>query len=127
MPGVKIVLRSYNSGLPEARQATPFNLELWRQWEGQCVDSVFALDRCMGGSSRGAVFETQFQDRRAAIKIVPGTPEAIDALLASWERAASLSHPTLVEIRARRNRTRGHALRLRRNGTSRREPRRSPD
>jgi hypothetical protein len=101
MPGVKIVLRSYNSGLPEARQAMPFNLELWKQWEGQCVDAVFPLERCMGGSSRGAVFETQFQDRRAAIKIVPGTPELIDALIASWERAATLSHPTLVEILAR--------------------------
>ncbi len=100
MPGVKTALRSYNSGLPEARQAMPFNLELWKQWEGQCIDSVFPLELCTGGSSRGAVFETQFQGRRAAIKIVPGTPESIHEQVASWKKAASLSHPTLVEILA---------------------------
>jgi Protein kinase domain len=92
--------RPYNSGLPEARQATPFNLELWKQWEGQSVDSVFPLERCTGGSSRGAVFETLFQSRPAAIKIVPGTPESIDALVASWQKAASRSHKNLVEILA---------------------------
>jgi hypothetical protein len=86
--------------LPEARQATPFNLELWKQWEGQSVDSVFTLERCTGGSSRGAVFETLFQGRPAAIKIVPGTPGSIDALVASWQKAASLSHKNLVEILA---------------------------
>ena len=94
------VWRTYNSGLPEARQATPFNLELWKQWEGQSLDSVFTLERCTGGSSRGAVFETLFQGRPAVIKIVPGTPESIDALVASWKKAASLSHRTLVETLA---------------------------
>jgi len=94
------VWRPYNSGLPEARQATPFNLELWKQWEGQSVDSVFPLERCTGGSSRGAVFETLFRGRPAAIKIVPGTPESIDVLVASWQKAASRSHKTLVEILA---------------------------
>ena len=34
------------------------------------------------------------------IKIVPGTPESIDALVASWRKAASLSHRTLVETLA---------------------------
>jgi eukaryotic-like serine/threonine-protein kinase len=99
-PGVMPVWRTYNSGLPEARQATPFNLELWKQWEGQSLDSVFTLERCTGGSSRGAVFETLFQGRPAVIKIVPGTPESIDALVASWKKAASLSHRTLVETLA---------------------------
>ena len=94
------VWRTYNRGLPEARQATPFNLELWKQWEGQSLDSVFTLERCTGGSSRGAVFETLFQGRPAVIKIVPGTPESIDALVASWKKSASLSHSTLVETLA---------------------------
>src|SRR5665213_963972 len=90
----------YNSGLPEARQATPFNIDLWKRWEGQSLDSVFTLERCTGGSSRGAVFETLFQGRPAVIKIVPGTPESIDALVASWKKAASLSHQILVETLA---------------------------
>jgi hypothetical protein len=94
------VWRTYNSGLPEARKATPFNLELWKQWEGQSVDSVFTLERCTGGSSRGAVFATLFQGRPAVIKIVAGTPESIDALVASWQKAASLAHRTLVETLA---------------------------
>ncbi len=79
----------------------PFDLEFWRQSEGQIVDSVYPLERCTGGGSRGAVFETQFQGRPAAIRIVPGTPESIDALLTLWEKAAGLSHPALVQIFAR--------------------------
>jgi hypothetical protein len=99
-PGAMPVWRTYNGGLPEARQATPFNLERWKQWEGQSLNSALTLERCTGGSSRGAVFETLFQGRPAVIKIVPGTPESIDALVASWKKAASLSHRTLVETLA---------------------------
>ena len=91
----------YNSGLSEMYQAMPFDLEFWKQSEGQIVDSVFPLERCVRGGSRGAVFETQFEGRPAAIKLVPGTPESIDALLKLWEKAASLSHPALVRIFAR--------------------------
>ena len=79
----------------------PFDLEFWKQWVGQIVDSEFPLERCTGGGSRGAVFETQFQGRPAAIKIVPGTPQSIDALLTLWEKAAGLSNPALVRIFAR--------------------------
>ena len=90
-------MRTYNSGLPEARQATPFDRELWKQWEGQSVDSIYTLGRCTGGSSRGAVFETTIQDQPAAIKIVLGTPEAIRALLTVAAQASRLSHPALVK------------------------------
>ena len=54
----------------------------------------------MGGSSRGAVFETLFRGRPAVIKIVPGSPESIGALVASWKKSASLTHPNLVETLA---------------------------
>ena len=76
----------------------PFDLAFWKQWEGQSLDSMYPLERCLGGSDRGAVFETQFQGRPAAVKIVPGTPEAIDSLLAGLEKSAGLSHPALVRI-----------------------------
>ena len=78
----------------------PFDLAFWKQWEGQSLDSMFPLERCLGGSDRGAVFETHFQGLPAAVKIVPGTPEVIDLLLAGWKEAAGLSHPALVQILA---------------------------
>lgn len=98
---VETTPQAYNGGLPEARQAMPFELETWKQREGQSVEAVFLLERCSGGSSGGAVFETQFQGRPAVIKLIPGTPESIDASLVSWEKAAKLSHPALVQIFAR--------------------------
>ena len=68
-----------------------FDLAFWKQWEGHSLDSKFPLERCLGGSDHSAVFETQFQGRPAAVKIVPGKP-------ASKENAAGLSHPALVQI-----------------------------
>ena len=69
----------------------PFDLAFWKRWEGQSLDSVFPLERCLGGTDRGAVFETQFQGGLAAVKIVPGTPTG-------KENSAGLSHPALVQI-----------------------------
>jgi len=73
-----------------------FDFDFWKQSEGQIVDSVYPLERCIGGGSRAAVFETQVQDRPAAIKIVPGKPESIAATLALWGKTAQLSHPALI-------------------------------
>jgi TonB family protein len=70
----------------------PFDLAFWKQWEGETADAEFALERCIGAGTHGAVFETQFQGQPAAIKLIPGTPD--------WEAAASLSHPALVSILA---------------------------
>jgi len=93
-------LQPYNSGLPEPRRAKAFDLDLWKQWEGHRVDDVFPLERCLGGTGSSAVFETQFQNQPAAIKIVLGTPGASAALLATWEIVAKLSHPNLVKTYA---------------------------
>ena len=79
----------------------PLDLEFWKQCEGQSLDSGLPLDRCLGGSGDSAVFETQFQGRAAAIKLIPGTPAAIAALLAGWKKCDCLSHPALVSILAR--------------------------
>jgi serine/threonine protein kinase len=87
--------------LPEARQAQPFDLDLWRQWEGQSVAWEFVLERCVGGSTRSAVFETQFQGRSAAIKLIPGTSASVSAQLRDWEKAANISHSALVQRLAR--------------------------
>ncbi len=79
----------------------PIDLEFWKQWEGQSLDSVFPLERCTGGSSHSAVLETRFQGRSAAVKLMPGTPKSIDALMAGWQKSAGLSHPALVPVLAR--------------------------
>jgi serine/threonine protein kinase len=93
-------LRPALAVLPEVHRAMVFDPELWEQWEGQSVDGVFPLERCVGGTNHGAVFETQFQGQPAAIKLVPGSPESIAARLASWKTAATLPHPNLIQISA---------------------------
>ena len=90
----------YNSGLPAARQAAPFQMDLWKQWEGQSVATGFVLERCVGGSSCGAVFTVQFEGRPAAVKLLPGTRVSNAALIAAWEKAARLSHPALLQTLA---------------------------
>jgi Protein kinase domain len=93
-------LRPALAVLPEVHRGMVFDPELWKQWEGQSVDGVFPLERCVGGTNHGAVFQTQFQGQPTAIKLVPGSPEFITARLASWESAATLSHPNLIPISA---------------------------
>ena len=72
----------------------------WKQWEGQVVDLCFPLRRCLGSTGRSAVYLTQYEDpepRVAAIKLVLAeTPEA--DLTAEWERAAQLSHPSILRL-----------------------------
>jgi serine/threonine protein kinase len=70
----------------------PFDLEFWKQWEGERIDAGFPLERCIGAGPHGAVFETQFQGEPAAIKLIPGTPKS--------QTAASRSHPALVSTLA---------------------------
>jgi TonB family protein len=76
----------------------PFDLKFWRQWEGRSLDRVFPLERCLGGSSRNALFEMQFQGRSAVAKLIPGTPESIAAQLERCQKTARLSHPALLQI-----------------------------
>jgi len=75
-----------------------FDPELWKHWEGESVDGVFPLERCVGGTGHSAVFETQFQGQPAAIKLVPCSTESIAARLAAWKTAATLRHPNLIQI-----------------------------
>ena len=77
-----------------------FDFAFWKQSEGQLFDGIFPLGRCISGGRHGAVFETQFQNRPAVIKIVPGTAEATKALHETWINAAPLSHPALIAIHA---------------------------
>lgn len=75
--------------------------EPWKECEGQVVDGKFHLRQYVGGSDHSAVFLTELDQpapRPAAIKFVPADPEHSQIQISRWQRAASLSHPHLIQI-----------------------------
>jgi TonB family protein len=74
----------------------------WKQWENQLLDRKFPLLRYLGGSEDCAVFLTERHEGerlvKAAIKIIPATPENGELQLSRWQQAAELSHPHLIPI-----------------------------
>ena len=75
--------------------------ETWKQWEGQMVNREFYLREYLGGSERGAVFQTYYDDhgpRKAAIKLLAEDTPNAGSHLASWQLASTLSHPNLIRI-----------------------------
>src|SRR6516162_1790617 len=75
-------------------------LDLGAYWEGQVVDARFQLQQHLGGTPDRAVFLTELDGSKAAIKIVLATSSDPDTQLAAWRRAAELSHPNLIRILA---------------------------
>ncbi|HEX4595096.1 MAG TPA: hypothetical protein VH157_12515, partial [Bryobacteraceae bacterium] len=78
--------------------------EYWQQCEGQVVADAFRLLQYLGGDGDHAVFLTEYGQpapQKAAIKLVLGRPENIDAQLARWNLAAKLSHRNLLRIFSR--------------------------
>jgi TonB family protein len=75
--------------------------EAWKQWEGQVVNGEFHLRRYLGGGENGAVFLTEHGGRdpqKAAIKLLPASPEKSALQLSEWGLAAKLSHPHLIRL-----------------------------
>jgi TonB family protein len=73
----------------------------WKQWEGQIIDGRFPLHQYLGASDHDAVFLTERPGQnpaRAAIKLIPAEFVDADRQLASWEKAAQLSHRHLLNI-----------------------------
>ena len=64
----------------------------WKQWEGQIVDEKFPLLRYLGGSEHCAVFLTERHEGerlvKAAIKLIPATPENGELQLSRWRQAS---------------------------------------
>lgn len=82
-----------NSGAKAAQE--------WHEWEGQIVDGKFPLVKYLGCTDRNAVFLTERPDgepRTAAIKIVPANDITVEAMVARWLAAATLSHPDLLRM-----------------------------
>jgi serine/threonine protein kinase len=75
--------------------------DVWQQWEGKVVNSVFPLRRFLGGSGQNGVFLTeQSTENRpdVAIKFVPADTVQAEAQLVQWVASTTLLHPSLVRI-----------------------------
>lgn len=72
--------------------------ESWNHWEGQVADGQFHLRQYLGGSDHSAVFLTERENQKAAIKFVPADANSAETQLSRWRQAAKLSHPHLLQI-----------------------------
>jgi TonB family protein len=66
----------------------------WKNWEGRIIDQRFRLSDHLGGGSHSAVFLTNYDGAKAAIKLVPAT----DHTTPDWDRALRLDHPNLLRL-----------------------------
>ncbi len=70
-------------------------------WVGRVVDGSFPLLEWRGDGDGSSVYRTRRQepeDRKAAIKLIPGDRNAVEERLAEWAAAAELSHPHLTRV-----------------------------
>jgi TonB family protein len=71
-------------------------------WEGKVVEGKYPLLELLGSSARGPVFRTELKSanasQRAAIKLIPVTPESAESQLSVLRSAIELSHPNLIKI-----------------------------
>ena len=72
--------------------------ESWKRWEGQVADGQFHLRQYLGGSDHSAVFQTERDSQKAAIKLIAADPDSAETQLSRWRQAAKLSHPHLLQI-----------------------------
>ncbi|HYM06199.1 MAG TPA: TonB family protein [Terriglobales bacterium] len=72
----------------------------WNQWEGQVINGTFHLRHYLGGCGTSAVFLTERErdPQKAAIKLIPASPELTKLQLSRWDTAAKLSHPHLMRL-----------------------------
>jgi TonB family protein len=72
--------------------------ETVKHWEGLLVDGLFPLQHYIGGDETGAVFITEYEGQRAAIKVVESDGRGADQLLSHWRLASKVSHPHLIRL-----------------------------
>jgi TonB family protein len=70
----------------------------WQQWEGRVISGRFTLWQYLGGSEQSAVYLTEINGSKAAIKLIPADAAYAQAQVSQWELARKLSHPHLVRI-----------------------------
>jgi serine/threonine protein kinase len=72
--------------------------ELWKQLEGQTADALLPLQQLLSGGQSGAVYLSEYEGRKAAVKLFPRDSWTAETQLFQWQRAAKLSHPHLIRI-----------------------------
>jgi TonB family protein len=70
----------------------------WQQWEGRIINGRFPLREYLGGSKQSAVFLTEINGSKAAIKLIPSDATGADVRVSRWQSAGKLSHPHLLRI-----------------------------
>jgi TonB family protein len=77
-------------------------VSLKEPWEGKVVEGKYPLLELLGSSARGPVFRTELKtanaSQRAAIKLIPVSPESAESQLSVLRSAIELSHPNLIKI-----------------------------
>ncbi len=74
------------------------NFEAAKTWEGQIVDGKFPLRCWLGASDHSAVFLTEADSAKAAIKLVAADTLEANLQLLRWQQAAQLLHPHLMRV-----------------------------
>lgn len=70
----------------------------WQQWEGRVINGRFPLRQYLGGSKQSAVYLTEINGSKAAIKLIPSDAGHAEDRVSRWEAARKLSHPHLLRI-----------------------------
>jgi TonB family protein len=70
----------------------------WQQWEGRVINGRFPLRQYLGGSTQSAVYLTEVDGSKAAIKLIPFDAMVAQDQISRWASAGRLSHPHLLRI-----------------------------
>ena len=73
-------------------------MAMWQQWEGRVVNGKFLLRQCLGGSKQSAVYLTEINGSKVAVKFIPSDAAAAQLQISRWESAGTLLHPHLLQI-----------------------------
>jgi TonB family protein len=81
-----------------SQQRGTTSMETWQRWEGRVVSGRFRLLNCLGGSEQSAVYLTEIDGSKVAIKLIPADGAQAQIQRSRWELASKLSHPHLLRI-----------------------------
>jgi len=82
----------------QATESSGEQTQAWKRWKGRTVSGAFQLCEFLGGSETSAVFLTERQGQKAAIKLVRADAATAESTLQRWRKAAQLNHPNLARL-----------------------------
>src|SRR5947209_1074244 len=77
---------------------SPMNFERAKTWQGLLVDGKFPLLQWLGGTDHSAMFLTEMDSAKAAIKLVAADTLDANLQLIRWQQAAQVVHPHLMRL-----------------------------